>query len=155
MPLPPVQVLLFANDTNFTASPGQAPVEVLAGNVKTTLDISRWWGAAPLLTAQTHTHTQSPPHTHMHTYTPHPPTPPTPTPPPLGRYGYSFGCSKAGVWHITDRTFQLYPGYEVSPEHFKCEQLQHKPPANAIAGSVSQLAVERLSLAGSSVRLVT
>ncbi|KAL4441065.1 hypothetical protein ABPG77_010496 [Micractinium sp. CCAP 211/92] len=34
-------------------------------------------------------------------------------------YGYSFGCSKAGVWHITDRTFQLYPGYEVSPEHFK------------------------------------
>ncbi|KAL4442778.1 hypothetical protein ABPG77_006772 [Micractinium sp. CCAP 211/92] len=35
-------VLLFANDTNFTASPGQAPVEALAGNVKTTLDISRW-----------------------------------------------------------------------------------------------------------------
>ncbi|KAL4451469.1 hypothetical protein ABPG75_007131 [Micractinium tetrahymenae] len=34
-------------------------------------------------------------------------------------YGYSFGCSKAGVWHITDPTFQLYPGYEVSREHFE------------------------------------
>lgn len=40
-------------------------------------------------------------------------------------YGYSFGCSRAGVWHITDPTFQLYPGYETSREHFACELLSH------------------------------
>ncbi|PSC69020.1 peptidyl serine alpha-galactosyltransferase [Micractinium conductrix] len=32
-------------------------------------------------------------------------------------YGYSFGAAKTDVWHIADRTFQLYPGYEVGPEH--------------------------------------
>lgn len=37
-------------------------------------------------------------------------------------YGYSFGCSKAGVWHIADHTFQLYPGYAVLTEHW------HSPP---------------------------
>ncbi|KAL4424178.1 hypothetical protein ABPG75_001479 [Micractinium tetrahymenae] len=36
------RVLLFSNDTNFTAAPGQEAVEVLAGNVKTALDISHW-----------------------------------------------------------------------------------------------------------------
>ena len=27
------------------------------------------------------------------------------------RYGYSFGCSSADVWHYTDHKAMLYPGY--------------------------------------------
>ena len=27
-------------------------------------------------------------------------------------YGYSFGCAKADVWHITHSEHMLYPGYE-------------------------------------------
>lgn len=34
-------------------------------------------------------------------------------------YGYSFGCSRAGVWHRVHTTAMLYPGYEVGLEHFQ------------------------------------
>lgn len=27
-------------------------------------------------------------------------------------YGYSFGCAKANVWHITHSEHMLYPGYD-------------------------------------------
>jgi hypothetical protein len=27
-------------------------------------------------------------------------------------YGYSFGCAKADVWHITHSEHMLYPGYD-------------------------------------------
>ena len=36
-------------------------------------------------------------------------------------YGYSFGCSRAGVWHRVHTTAMLYPGYEVGLEHFQGE----------------------------------
>ena len=26
-------------------------------------------------------------------------------------YGYSFGCAKAGLWHVANRTMMLYPEY--------------------------------------------
>ena len=30
------------------------------------------------------------------------------------RYGYSFGCAKANVWHKCHHTAMLYPAYEVT-----------------------------------------
>ena len=31
-------------------------------------------------------------------------------------YGYSFGCAKADVWHITHSEHMLYPGYDTVGE---------------------------------------
>ncbi len=31
----------------------------------------------------------------------------------LCRYGYSYGCAAADVWHLVHHTAMLYPGYEV------------------------------------------
>lgn len=32
---------------------------------------------------------------------------------PPRRYGYSYGCAAADVWHLVHHTAMLYPGYEV------------------------------------------
>ena len=32
------------------------------------------------------------------------------------RYGYSYGCAAADVWHLVHHTAMLYPGYEVLGE---------------------------------------